>query len=56
LVDSTSAAHRLIEQGGVKIDGEKVANSKATISPGPPRLFQAGKRGFLRIEVVRKKS
>jgi tyrosyl-tRNA synthetase len=56
LVDSTSAAHRLIEQGGVKIEGEKVENSRAVVSPGPARLFQAGKRGFLRIEVVRKKS
>ena len=56
LVESTSAAYRLIEQGGVKIDGEKVENSRAVVGPGPVRLFQAGKRGFLRIEVVRKKS
>ena len=56
LVESTSAAHRLIEQGGVKIDGEKVENPKTTVSPGPARLFQAGKRMFMRIEVVRKKS
>jgi tyrosyl-tRNA synthetase len=56
LAESTSAASRLIEQGGVKIDGEKVESSKAVISPGPARLFQVGKRGFLRIEVVRKKS
>ena len=56
LVESTSAAHRLIEQGAVKIDGEKVENSKATVGPGPARLFQVGKRGFLRIEVIQKKS
>jgi tyrosyl-tRNA synthetase len=56
LVESTSAANRLIEQGGVRIDGEKVENSKAVVTPGPARLFQAGKRGFMRIEVVRKKS
>jgi tyrosyl-tRNA synthetase len=56
LVESTSAAHRLIEQGGVKIDGEKVENPKTTVSPGPARLFQTGKRMFMRIEVVRKKS
>jgi tyrosyl-tRNA synthetase len=56
LVESTSAAHRLIEQGGVKIDGERVENPRAVVAPGPARLFQAGKRGFLRIEVVRKKS
>jgi tyrosyl-tRNA synthetase len=56
LAESTSAAHRLIEQGGVKIDGERVENPRAVVAPGPARLFQAGKRGFLRIEVVRKKS
>ena len=56
LVESTSAASRLIEQGGVKVDGEKVQSPKAVVNPGPPRLFQVGKRGFLRIEVVRKKS
>lgn len=56
LVESTSAAHRLIEQGGVKIDGEKVENPKAVLGPGAARLFQVGKRGFLRIEVVQKKS
>ena len=56
LVESTSAAHRLIEQGGVKVDGEKADNPKAVLSPGPARLFQVGKRGFLRIEVVQRKS
>ena len=56
LVESTSAAHRLIEQGGVKIDGEKIDNPKTALSPGPARLFQVGKRGFLRVEVVQRKS
>ena len=56
LVESTSAAHRLIEQGGVKIDGEKIDNPKTALGPGPARLFQVGKRGFLRVEVVQRKS
>jgi tyrosyl-tRNA synthetase len=56
LAESTSAAHRLIEQGGVKVDGEKVDNPKASVVPGPTRLLQVGKRGFLRVEVVQKKS
>jgi tyrosyl-tRNA synthetase len=56
LAESTSAAHRLIEQGGVRIDGDRVENPRATLTPGPARLFQVGKRGFLRIEVVQKKS
>jgi tyrosyl-tRNA synthetase len=56
LVESTSAAHRLIEQGGVKVDGERADNPKVVLGPGPARLFQVGKRGFLRIEVVQRKS
>jgi tyrosyl-tRNA synthetase len=56
LAESASAAHRLIEQGAVKIDGEKVENAKSVVEPAPARLFQVGKRGFLRIEVVQKKN
>jgi tyrosyl-tRNA synthetase len=56
LAESTSAAHRLIEQGGVKIDGERVDNPRVTLTSGPARLLQVGKRGFLRVEVVQKKS
>jgi tyrosyl-tRNA synthetase len=56
LVESTSAAHRLIEQGGVKVDGERADDPKANIAAGSVRLFQVGKRGFLRIEVVQKKT
>lgn len=54
LAESTSAANRLIQQGAVRIDGEKVEDIKVAIEPGPARLFQVGKRGFAQIEVVRK--
>jgi tyrosyl-tRNA synthetase len=53
LAESTTAANRLIQQGAVRIDGEKIDNIKTLIEPGPPRLFQVGKRGFAYIEVVR---
>lgn len=53
LAESTSAANRLIQQGAVRIDGERVEDIKTTIEPGPARLFQVGKRGFAYIEVVR---
>jgi tyrosyl-tRNA synthetase len=56
LVESTSAANRLIQQGAVRIDSEKIEDVKLTIQPGPARLFQVGKRGFAQIEVVRSKS
>jgi tyrosyl-tRNA synthetase len=53
LAESTSAANRLIQQGAVRIDGERVEDIKVTLEPGPARLFQVGKRGFAYIEVVR---
>ncbi len=50
LVASTSEASRLIQQGGVKLEGEKVAAIDATLprSAGT-HLFQVGKRKFLRV-------
>ena len=53
LVASTSAAHRLIEQGGVRIDGEKLTDAKRVIPIGEAHLFQVGKREFMRITVRR---
>jgi len=53
LAESTSAANRLIQQGAVRIDGERVEDIKTTLEPGPARLFQVGKRGFAYIEIVR---
>jgi tyrosyl-tRNA synthetase len=52
LVESTSAAYRLMEQGGVRMNGEKVENSKAAIAPGATYLFQVGKRVFAKIKLV----
>jgi tyrosyl-tRNA synthetase len=51
LVESTSAAYRLMEQGGVRINGEKVENSKALVAAGASYLFQVGKRVFVKIKV-----
>lgn len=52
LVESTSAAHRLMEQGGVRVNGEKVVDTKAVLSAGSSYLLQVGKRVFAKIEVV----
>ncbi len=49
LAKSTSEAIRLIDQGGVKVDGERVANSKVEIPSKNPVLLQVGKRFFKRI-------
>jgi len=51
LTASTSEALRLIRQGGVRIDGEKVEDPALEIAPGPARVFQVGKRKFARVRV-----
>lgn len=49
LVSSTSDAMRMIKQGAVKIDGEKVADSKLLLSAPGSAVYQVGKRKFARI-------
>lgn len=49
LVASTSEALRMIKQGGVKIDGEKVDDAKLTLSVGNTAVYQVGKRKFARV-------
>jgi tyrosyl-tRNA synthetase len=49
LVASTSAGYRMIEQGAVRIDGERVSDKDTTLMPGPRRLLQVGKRGFAAV-------
>jgi tyrosyl-tRNA synthetase len=52
LVASTSEALRMIEQGGVKLDGEKVADKGLKLPAGGPRVLQVGKRRFARVTVA----
>ena len=53
LVDSTSAAYRLMQQGGVRLNGEKILDTKAVVRAGSSGLFQVGKRVFAQIAVSR---
>jgi tyrosyl-tRNA synthetase len=48
-VTSTSEAMRLIKAGGVKIDGEKVSDTKHTVSQNEQFVIQVGKRKFGKI-------
>jgi tyrosyl-tRNA synthetase len=54
LAASASAAYRLIEQGAVRVDGEKVGSRDQVLAPGSTYLLQAGKRAFARV-LIRKK-
>jgi tyrosyl-tRNA synthetase len=51
LTASTSEAMRLIKQGGVRIDGEKVDDPAQEIRPGQSHVFQVGKRKFVRVRI-----
>ena len=50
LVESTSEAIRSAQQGGVRIDGEKVDDIKQTVKSGTA-VYQVGKRKFARVTV-----
>src|SRR5262245_53878844 len=52
LTASTSEALRMIEQGGVRIDGEKVADKTLTLKRGKQFVVQVGKRKFARVTVL----
>jgi tyrosyl-tRNA synthetase len=52
LTASTSEAQRMIEQGGVRIDGEKVVDKSLTLGRGKRIVVQVGKRKFARVTIV----
>jgi tyrosyl-tRNA synthetase len=52
LVPSTSESLRMIKQGAVRIDGERVEDKALEISAGTTRVYQVGKRRFARVTVV----
>lgn len=49
LVKSLSEARRLIVQGGVSVDGEKVSDTTFVIEQKPEALVKVGKRKFLKV-------
>jgi len=51
LAASKKEAKRLIEQGGVKLNGEKLSNANAEVELTEEILLQVGKRRFLKVRV-----
>lgn len=49
LVGSKSEARRLIEGGGVRVNGEKVQSQELQLTPGGEYVVQVGKRKFVRV-------
>jgi tyrosyl-tRNA synthetase len=52
LTASTSEALRMIAQGGVKLDGEKITDKALKLTKGASVVAQVGKRKFARITVA----
>lgn len=51
LVESTSEAIRVIQQGGVKLDSEKVTDKNLQLQKNTTVIAQVGKRKFAKIEL-----
>jgi len=52
LVPSSNEAQRAIEQGGVKIDGERASDRALRLKPGASVVIQVGKRKFARVRLT----
>ncbi len=52
LVASTSEAFRMIKQGAVRIDGERVADRETALDAGSTHIYQVGKRKIARVNLT----
>ena len=52
LVTSTSDALRMIDQGGVRIDGARIEDKSLSLKAGSEIVAQIGKRKFARVKLV----
>jgi tyrosyl-tRNA synthetase len=52
LVTSNGEARRMIEQGAVRIDGERVEDWGLEVASGSTHVYQVGKRKFARVTLV----
>ncbi|HIG65639.1 MAG TPA: tyrosine--tRNA ligase [Methyloprofundus sp.] len=52
LTASTSDSNRMVKQGAVKIDGEKLSDSKLMVQAGTEHVYQVGKRKFAKVKIV----
>jgi tyrosyl-tRNA synthetase len=53
LTSSSSEALRMVSQGAVRIDGERVDDPRLTVEvDGTPKVFQVGKRRFARVTLT----
>ncbi len=53
LCASTSDAMRMVKQGAVKINGEKITDPRQEVAMGTNAVFQVGKRKFAKVTVIK---
>ena len=51
MLKSTSEAIRLIKQGGIRVDGEKIVNNKYELKKGEESIIQVGKKKVAKIKL-----
>jgi tyrosyl-tRNA synthetase len=52
LTASTSEAMRMIDQGGVRLNGEKISDKSLSLAKGQQFIVQVGKRKFARVNLI----
>ncbi|MEJ2535383.1 MAG: S4 domain-containing protein, partial [Gammaproteobacteria bacterium] len=52
LVSSNSEAFRMINQGAVRVDGDRIGDRELEVVAGTTHVYQVGKRRFARVTVV----
>jgi tyrosyl-tRNA synthetase len=51
LTASTSESNRMIQQGAVKVNGDRVTDSKLGLTPGDTYIVQVGKRKIAKVKL-----
>ncbi len=51
LFDSKSEARRMVEQGGIQIDGQKITDKDYIVEPTESIMVQRGKKVFLKVKI-----
>ena len=49
LVSTRSEVRRLVQQGGIKLDGERIDDAASLIEPGREHILQVGRRKFVKL-------
>jgi tyrosyl-tRNA synthetase len=52
LTGTTSEALRMIQQGGVRLDGERISDKALQVVKGTSVVLQIGKRKFARVKII----